>query len=143
MHEHGDVAPLLGLKVEDLLPDVRPQTVSTGLPFCVTVLRTVDALGRMRVNLAAAERYFQGRDVKFFYAIAEEQTGEWRARMQFYNGEDPATGSAAGCAISYLVRHMLVPPDSPAPGGGNAAAKRSLHFCESLGWRSERSSGWG
>jgi trans-2,3-dihydro-3-hydroxyanthranilate isomerase len=25
--------------------------------------------------------------------------------MQFYNGEDPATGSAAGCAISYLVRH--------------------------------------
>jgi trans-2,3-dihydro-3-hydroxyanthranilate isomerase len=112
MHEHGDVAPLLGLKVEDLLPDVRPQTVSTGLPFCVTVLRTVDALGRMRVNLAAAERYFQGRDVKFFYAIAEEQTGEWRARMQFYNGEDPATGSAAGCAISYLVRHMLVPPGS-------------------------------
>ena len=26
--------------------------------------------------------------------------------MQFYNGEDPATGSAAGCAISYLVRHV-------------------------------------
>jgi trans-2,3-dihydro-3-hydroxyanthranilate isomerase len=30
--------------------------------------------------------------------------------MQFYGGEDPATGSAAGCAISYLVRHGLVPP---------------------------------
>ena len=29
--------------------------------------------------------------------------------MQFYGGEDPATGSAAGCAISYLVRHGLVP----------------------------------
>ncbi len=27
--------------------------------------------------------------------------------MQFYNGEDPATGSAAGCAISYLVEHSL------------------------------------
>jgi len=27
----------------------------------------------------------------------------WRARMQFNGGEDPATGSAAGCAISYLV----------------------------------------
>ncbi len=24
--------------------------------------------------------------------------------MQFYGGEDPATGSAAGCAISYLVQ---------------------------------------
>lgn len=30
--------------------------------------------------------------------------------MQFYGGEDPATGSAAGCAISYLVRHGLCAP---------------------------------
>ena len=30
--------------------------------------------------------------------------------MQFYGGEDPATGSAAGCAISYLVGHGIVPP---------------------------------
>jgi trans-2,3-dihydro-3-hydroxyanthranilate isomerase len=28
--------------------------------------------------------------------------------MQFYGGEDPATGSAAGCAISFLVRYGLV-----------------------------------
>jgi trans-2,3-dihydro-3-hydroxyanthranilate isomerase len=29
--------------------------------------------------------------------------------MQFEGGEDPATGSAAGCAIAYLVRHQAVP----------------------------------
>ena len=29
--------------------------------------------------------------------------------MQFYGGEDPATGSAAGCAISYLVARGAVP----------------------------------
>jgi trans-2,3-dihydro-3-hydroxyanthranilate isomerase len=29
--------------------------------------------------------------------------------MQFEGGEDPATGSAAGCAIAYLVRHKAVP----------------------------------
>jgi trans-2,3-dihydro-3-hydroxyanthranilate isomerase len=28
--------------------------------------------------------------------------------MQFNGGEDPATGSAAGCAISHLVRHGAV-----------------------------------
>jgi trans-2,3-dihydro-3-hydroxyanthranilate isomerase len=28
--------------------------------------------------------------------------------MQFYGGEDPATGSAAGCAISYLVSRGAV-----------------------------------
>lgn len=32
--------------------------------------------------------------------------------MQFNGGEDPATGSAAGCAISYLVRYGLVAPGS-------------------------------
>jgi trans-2,3-dihydro-3-hydroxyanthranilate isomerase len=28
--------------------------------------------------------------------------------MQFYGGEDPATGSAAGCAISHLVARSAV-----------------------------------
>ena len=28
--------------------------------------------------------------------------------MQFNGGEDPATGSAAGCAIAYLVAHGAV-----------------------------------
>jgi trans-2,3-dihydro-3-hydroxyanthranilate isomerase len=28
--------------------------------------------------------------------------------MQFYSGEDPATGSAAGCCISWLVKVGLV-----------------------------------
>jgi len=31
--------------------------------------------------------------------------------MLFYSGEDPATGSAAGCAISYLVRHGFAESD--------------------------------
>jgi trans-2,3-dihydro-3-hydroxyanthranilate isomerase len=30
--------------------------------------------------------------------------------MQFYGGEDPATGSAAGCAIAYLVARAAVRP---------------------------------
>jgi trans-2,3-dihydro-3-hydroxyanthranilate isomerase len=30
--------------------------------------------------------------------------------MQFNGGEDPATGSAAGCAISYLARHGAAAP---------------------------------
>ena len=37
---------------------------------------------------------------------------KYRARMQFYGGEDPATGSAAGCAISYLVARGAVPSDA-------------------------------
>jgi trans-2,3-dihydro-3-hydroxyanthranilate isomerase len=31
--------------------------------------------------------------------------------MFFYGGEDPATGSAAGCAVSWIVRHGLAKSD--------------------------------
>jgi len=33
------------------------------------------------------------------------------ARMFFYNGEDPATGSAAGCSAAWMVAHGVAKPD--------------------------------
>jgi trans-2,3-dihydro-3-hydroxyanthranilate isomerase len=33
------------------------------------------------------------------------------ARMLFYNGEDPATGSAAGCSAAWMVVHRVAEPD--------------------------------
>jgi trans-2,3-dihydro-3-hydroxyanthranilate isomerase len=36
---------------------------------------------------------------------ADESAADWHARMMFYGKEDPATGSAAGPAIAWLVRH--------------------------------------
>lgn len=104
-HRAEVVAPLLGLRVEDLA-ETAPQTVSTGVPFCVVVVRSVEALGRLQMDATASERYLREAETHFFYVLARDGEG-WRARMQFYNGEDPATGSAAGCAISYLVKHGL------------------------------------
>jgi trans-2,3-dihydro-3-hydroxyanthranilate isomerase len=111
IHDPANLAPLLGLNESDFAQPP-PQTVSTGLPYCVVVLRSVEALGRLRVDHVASDRYLQTSDAKFFYAIAAEAPGVWRARMQFYNGEDPATGSAAGCAIAYLVNNGIVAPDA-------------------------------
>jgi predicted PhzF superfamily epimerase YddE/YHI9 len=79
---------------------------------------TEEAKGiRVRIFTTQEELAFAGHptlgtaaNAKFFYALAPEGPGAWRARMQFYNGEDPATGSAAGCAISYLVKHGLCAP---------------------------------
>jgi trans-2,3-dihydro-3-hydroxyanthranilate isomerase len=116
MHEVATTAPLMGLREEDCATGPEPQTVSTGLPYCIVPLRSIEALGRLRVDMAKSEEYFRGSDAKFLYAIAPEEPGVWRARMQFYNGEDPATGSAAGCAIAYLVKH------------GIAAACEQLHL---------------
>jgi trans-2,3-dihydro-3-hydroxyanthranilate isomerase len=33
------------------------------------------------------------------------------ARMLFYNGEDPATGSAAGCAAAWMAAHGVAASD--------------------------------
>ncbi|HTV04600.1 MAG TPA: PhzF family phenazine biosynthesis protein [Acidobacteriaceae bacterium] len=107
-HRGEALAPVLGLRLEDFAEAV-PETVSTGVPFCVVALQSLEALGRLRLDAATSERYVKDSDAKFFYVLAQDGDG-WRARMQFYNGEDPATGAAAGCAILYLVKHGLCEP---------------------------------
>jgi trans-2,3-dihydro-3-hydroxyanthranilate isomerase len=107
LHDRAIVAHVIGVEANDLAADMPIQTVSTGLPFCIVPFRSVDALSRLRIAATTAEEYLRNHDARFFYCIAPELKGIWRARMQFYNGEDPATGSAAGCAISYLVYHRF------------------------------------
>ncbi len=112
----ADVARLVGLRAEDIDPDRPPQVVSTGNAFAIVTLRSVEALARLRVNHEEAEAYLQDSGARWFYVLAPDeesgsQTQRYRARMQFYGGEDPATGSAAGCAISYLVARERVPSD--------------------------------
>jgi trans-2,3-dihydro-3-hydroxyanthranilate isomerase len=113
-----EVAPLLGLSVDDLDPALTPQPVSTGNFFAIVPLRSVGALERLRVDHAKATPWLRDHGARWFYVLApvkdhERSQGEsYRARMQFYGSEDPATGSAAGCAISYLVARGAVPSDA-------------------------------
>lgn len=115
----AEVAALTGLAREDLHPDRPVQIVSTGTAFAIVALRSADALKRLRVRQEEASAYLRARGARWFYVLGPEDGQEaagdglpWRARMQFNGGEDPATGSAAGCAISYLVRHGLVVPQT-------------------------------
>jgi trans-2,3-dihydro-3-hydroxyanthranilate isomerase len=114
----ADVAPLLGLAPDDLDLNLPPQVISTGSPFAIVLLRSVEALGRLKVDQESATAWLRERGARWFYAMApapnqvqSENGTKFRARMQFYGGEDPATGSAAGCAISYLVARGVAPPD--------------------------------
>jgi trans-2,3-dihydro-3-hydroxyanthranilate isomerase len=110
----GEVARLAGLSVDDLDPSARPQVVSTGSAFAIVSLRSVDSLQRLKVNHSEAGAFLGGCGARWFYFLApgsnqNRSRTQYRARMQFYGGEDPATGSAAGCAISYLVASGGVP----------------------------------
>jgi trans-2,3-dihydro-3-hydroxyanthranilate isomerase len=108
--EREEVARLIGLCGADLEASAPPQVVSTGTEFAIVALRSWEALARLRVSQEEATAWLRERGARWFYVLGPTggQSPAWRARMQFYGGEDPATGSAAGCAIAYLVRHGLV-----------------------------------
>ena len=115
VHSREEVARAIDMPIEDLDPQLPVQTVSTGLPFCIVPLRSLEAIGRLAIP-SSSQTYLAKTDAKFFYCTtrADEATdADFHSRMQFYNGEDPATGSASGCSISYLVRHGVVASGQP------------------------------
>jgi trans-2,3-dihydro-3-hydroxyanthranilate isomerase len=108
--ERAEVAWLTGFEPDDLDPAMPPQIVSTGTAFAIVPLRTHEALARLNVRQQEATVWLRERGARWFYLLGPTGTREpaYRARMQFNGGEDPATGSAAGCAISYLVARGAV-----------------------------------
>jgi trans-2,3-dihydro-3-hydroxyanthranilate isomerase len=66
------------------------------------------------VDLKSSAEYLERSGGKFFYFVtreAEDLTARLHARMMFYNGEDPATGSAAGCAAAWMVANGVAGSD--------------------------------
>jgi trans-2,3-dihydro-3-hydroxyanthranilate isomerase len=110
--ERAALAAALGLNPDDLDPSLPAQTVSTGMSFCIVPLKSLNAAARLQLSPHHARPLLQRIGAKFFHCItrADAQSGaDWHARMQFDTGEDPATGSASGCTIAYLVWHGVVP----------------------------------
>ncbi len=112
--ELREIAAVLGFREEELglAGEGRApvQVVSTGNPFCVVPVRDVPTLGRMEFGAARGRALLQRIGARFFYCVTQGVRGGgagWRGRMQFGGGEDPATGSAAGCVAAWLVRHGL------------------------------------
>jgi trans-2,3-dihydro-3-hydroxyanthranilate isomerase len=116
IHDRAEIAATLNLAIDDLDPDLPIQTVSTGMAFCIVPLRSLAVAARLAIPQPAARAYLEQSDAKFFHCIARADAAsgaDWHARMQFYNGEDPATGSASGCTIAYLVQQGLAASDQP------------------------------
>jgi trans-2,3-dihydro-3-hydroxyanthranilate isomerase len=92
----------VGLKASDIADDVPIQTVSTGLAFTIVPVKKLETLRNLRLDWGRASEYLQRTDGHFFYFVCSETddpAARLHARMIFYNGEDPATGSAAGLHI--------------------------------------------
>lgn len=105
------LAAALNLSADDLDPDLPAQVVSTGLAFCIVPLRSLKVAARLQIPPQTSRPYLDRIGARYFHCItraASNSGADWHARMQFDTGEDPATGSASGCAIAYLVRHGVV-----------------------------------
>jgi len=106
-----EVSRATGVPLEHFERELPIQTVSTGMPFIIVPLRSLDAMRELRVDQKSAGEFCRGRDGKFFYFVCRQTATEGttlHARMQFYNGEDPATGSAAGCCAAWAVEHGVL-----------------------------------
>jgi trans-2,3-dihydro-3-hydroxyanthranilate isomerase len=108
IHNVADIARLTGLSAADFDNSVPIQTVSTGLPYTIVALRSLKRLQNLRLDLVGATEYLASSGGKFFYFVCRETVdpkARLHARMIFYNGDDPATGSAAGCCSAWMVAH--------------------------------------
>ncbi|MDH4270693.1 MAG: PhzF family phenazine biosynthesis protein [Candidatus Aminicenantes bacterium] len=107
------VAPVLGLKPGDLLPEFPVQEVSTGIPFVIVPVRTLEAVKRSRFRpekLAGLTTDSRGKAFLLFSSQAYDVRNDLNVRVfaHCYGvAEDPATGSANGCLAGYLVRHRF------------------------------------
>jgi len=108
VHDRARVAEAMGVPVEELDGTLPIQTVSTGNPIAIVPFVRLATLQQWAPDWNRMERYLKGTDARFFYAICRETVAhdtQLHARMVFYGGDDPATGSAAGPAAAWLVRN--------------------------------------
>jgi trans-2,3-dihydro-3-hydroxyanthranilate isomerase len=112
-----DVARAVGIAVDEISSDWPIQPVSTGLTFTIVPFRDRQTLSDLKFAYIQAADFLKETGANFFYFLCPERREgrlEAQARMFFYGGEDPATGSAAGCAASWMVQHGVASSDEQA-----------------------------
>ncbi|MBL8152930.1 MAG: PhzF family phenazine biosynthesis protein [Anaerolineae bacterium] len=111
------VAPAFGLSLDDLLPGVPIQTVSTGTPQLMIPVRDLAAVQRVQMNHALYIPLRAGGDFFSPHVFCLQGYSEAGRTFARHFGtppdtqEDPFTGSATGGMAAYLWHYGLI--DSP------------------------------
>jgi trans-2,3-dihydro-3-hydroxyanthranilate isomerase len=105
------ISQVLDLDVQEIDIKSPIQEVSTGLPFIIVPLKTLESLKRVRINI---NKYFnlldhtQAKALLVFCPETHKKGNDLTVRVfaDYYGvAEDPATGSANGCLAGYLVKY--------------------------------------
>ena len=101
----------LGVVPNDFDTSFPIQEVSTGLPFIIVPLKTINVLKKIKVNLDNYDNLIKKTWAKAIFVFCSEgyiKNHDLSSRMfaNYYGvPEDPATGSANGCLAAYLLKY--------------------------------------
>jgi trans-2,3-dihydro-3-hydroxyanthranilate isomerase len=106
-----EVRGAIGLEPIDMDLRFPIQEVSTGLPFLIVPLMTLDAVRRVQVDRTRLRAVLEGLSAEGLLAFAPETyypANQLNVRVlvpELGVPEDPATGSGNGCLAGYLAKH--------------------------------------
>ena len=105
----GRVAPVLGLRPDDLDSRFPVQEVSTGIPFVIVPVKTLEAIKKSTLWMDRLAGMPTVAKAFLLFSPQVYRPGNGLHARVFAHAygveEDPATGSANGCLAGYLVRH--------------------------------------
>lgn len=111
------IAASINLDVSDIAEDYPVEEVSTGLPFIIAPLNSLEAVKKARVDIPKFFDLVENAEAKAILIFCPETYRDAndlnvRVFVDYFNiPEDPATGSANGCLAGYLVRHQYFGDD--------------------------------
>ncbi|MEM8788845.1 MAG: PhzF family phenazine biosynthesis protein [Pseudomonadota bacterium] len=142
----AEIAAIYGLPAEAVVG--RPQIVSTGTAYCITVLNDRAALEAARLDHARLADWRAGSGVAgadimepFLVTLGgATDAGDTYARLLLpppNPAEDPFTGSATGCMAAYLWRHGLIDRSRFSAEQGHGMGRPGRAEVEVLGPRDD------
>jgi len=105
------IAKILGLQENDIDNNFPIQEVSTGLPFVIIPLKTLDAIKKINIDKTLYFNFVENITAKALFVFcpqtySKENNINARVFVDYYGiPEDPATGSANGCFAAYLLKN--------------------------------------
>jgi trans-2,3-dihydro-3-hydroxyanthranilate isomerase len=142
-YDAAEIAPVFGLAVDDMLPGSPIQTVSTGTPQLMMLVRNHEALRRIQVDVRA---YMSLRERADFFSphlfCLQGVTPEGRTFARHFGvppdtPEDPFTGSATGGMAAYLWHYGLLDEPGFVAEQGHWMHRPGKAFVEVVGPRED------
>ncbi len=113
LKDQGRVAEAIGVRSDDLLPNVPVQVATTGVPFFYVALKDARAVDAAESNQQKLRELFRGAEARPAFIFAALGGNRLYSRMFAPHvldiPEDPATGSGSGPLGAFAVKYGLVP----------------------------------